>query len=357
MKLSSLYFVENSKTLSLTGLALVLTATSAHAQPAPAVPEPPAAAPDAEEAAPAEPDPDAAAPGAEAGEPPAEPAPAEPPAETPAAAEPPPTSSTAAAAAPAEPEPMPEPVPPPPEELPAPEKPALKVGASLWSRYEIRENYAAHGLTHARLHREGDYVVSRARLSLVTPEVDAGDGVKVSGTFVPQAAYTWGETPGVATITDDPPIGLYEGYFSIYGDSARFDAGRFALNYGDALVIGNLGWNESARSFNGARSHFALGESGAYVDLFATLISEGRTSTGEALYGDRYFWGVYSGLGPLLTEGVELDAYFLGQTWGFDDGIVVTNPMDPTETTMGEREDATELTLGARLKGKADIFD
>jgi hypothetical protein len=233
----------------------------------------------------------------------------------------------------------------------------LTVAGSIWSRYEIRENYTAHGLSHPRLHREGDYVVSRARLVLATPAVDAGDGVTVSGTFAPQAAYTWGEQGGAATITDDPPIALYEGYFSIIGESASIQAGRFEMNYGDALVIGNLGWNESARSFNGARSSFELGGTPAFLDLFATIVTDGRAATGEALFGDVYFWGAYAGLGPLVSEGLDLDLYFLGQTHGYQANITVTDPNDPTATAIGEREDATELTLGGRVKGKAGMVD
>jgi hypothetical protein len=248
--------------------------------------------------------------------------------------------------------PPPPPEPPPPEASPGPEFLPLSATGSFWSRYEFREGYQEHALSHPRLHREGDYIVSRARLGLKTNPVAVSDSSKVSATIVPQAAYTFGTTGTPVTILDSPPIVLYEGYASVGSDSYRFDAGRFAMDYGDALVIGNLGWNESARAFNGARLHLTPATSPMFIDAFATLISEGRGTTLEPVSGDTYFYGLYAGLGPLIAEKFDLDVYLLAQTLGSYD---VADAMDPTVTLS--RESATELTLGSRVKGGVDILD
>ncbi len=247
-------------------------------------------------------------------------------------------------------------VPAPAAEAP-PEGP-FKLGASIWSRYELRDNYQEHGLTHPRLHREGDYVVSRARLTVKTTPVDVGDGVSVSATVAPQAAYTWGENAGAApTVSDSPPIQLYEGYASVGSDHYRVDAGRFSMNYGDALVIGDLGWNEAARAFNGARLHLTPSETPFYIDAFGSIIVEGRSVTQKPVAGDTYFYGVYAGLGPLVAKDYDLDVYALFLTPEKNSKVVVADPMDPTSTALGRQKSATEATLGARVKGKAAIVD
>lgn len=268
----------------------------------------------------------------------------------------PPAPSGAPQAPPAPPAP---PGPPVAAEVPpAPSAWPLKVRGSFWTRYELRSGYLEHGLSHPRLHREGDYVVSRARLSFATNPVDVGNQVQVSATFVPQAAYTFGENTGAApTISDHPTLALYEGYASVGSSKYRLDAGRFVLNYGDALVLGDLGWNEAARAFNGARVRFTPGEQPFYIDLLATLITDGRLATQEAVSGDAYFYGLYAGLGPLIAEGIDLDAYLLAQSRMKDDAIELTDPTDETVTTTGSQDAATFVTLGSRVKGKASFLD
>src|SRR5688500_8303842 len=165
--------------------------------------------------------------------PPAE-APAEPPAATAApepAPEPLPPAPEAApdpdyAPTVAAPTPAPEPV-PEPSAVPAPPAFPLTIGGSIWTRYELRKRYADHGLTsNRRRHREGDYLVSRARLVVKTRPLDIGNAMKAYATFVPQAAYTMGETgttPANTTVGDQPAVTLYEGYASVGGSTARMD--------------------------------------------------------------------------------------------------------------------------------------
>lgn len=253
--------------------------------------------------------------------------------------------------------PPPEPAPMPlpgPEKPPLPEPIALKIAGSFWTRYELRAGFAEHGLSHPRVHREGDYLVSRARLNLKTNPVDV-QGVKVSATFAPQAAYTLGENTGTTpTVSDHPTLALYEGYASVGSSTLQVDAGRFAMAYGEHLVIGDLGWNEAARAFNGLRLRITPDDSGLYVDGFATLIAEGRSTTLEPFEGDTYFYGVYAGLGPLISKDLELDAYLLGHSTAGSDAVRL-DATDPTLT--GDLDSATEVTLGLRLKGKAGVLD
>jgi hypothetical protein len=232
------------------------------------------------------------------------------------------------------------------------------VGGSIWSRYELRDGYQEHKLTNPRLGREGDYVVSRARLALSTTPVDVGNGVLVSGSFTPQAAYTWGENAGSnPTVSDHPTLGLYEGYASVGNGHYRVDGGRFAMNYGDALVIGDLDWNEAARAFNGVRLHLTPSETPFYIDAFGTIILDGRAQTQQPVSGDTYFYGIYAGLGPLLAKETDFDLYLLGLTTEKNRKVALSNPMDPSMTAVGMQKSGTVATLGTRFKGHVSLLD
>lgn len=221
----------------------------------------------------------------------------------------------------------------------------------------MRGGFEEHGLTNPRTHREGDYVVSRARLALKLKPIDVGDGVEVSAAFVPQAAYTWGENTGATpTVTDHPALQLYEGYASVGTKKYRIDVGRFAMNYGDSLVIGDVQWNEVGRSFNGVRLRVSPTDKPAYVDGFVTLINEGRLVTQKPVSGDNYFWGVYAGLGPLFMEKFDWDLYWLNFSTARSSRVPLTGGTPPT-TVIGDQDAAWEATLGTRVKGKASLVD
>jgi hypothetical protein len=166
----------------------------------------------------------------------------------------------------------------------------------------------------------------------------------------------------------DAQLGLHEGYARVQGDHVRFDTGRFELSYGDALVIGNLDWNEVARSFDGVRARLSPKPNGAWVDLFATLVDEGRDPTlatpGNAGAkgmgfgdGDAFFYGAYAALGPKITQGLEFDLYLLGSSWHEQKNLKLVDPTNPANTTMYKRGDAHQVTAGARLKQRIKFVD
>jgi hypothetical protein len=125
------------------------------------------------------------------------------------------------------------------------------------------------------------------------------------------------------------------------------------MNYGDALVIGNLGWHQTGRAFEGLRGRLSLGA--AWVDAFLTQPSEGRPLSDPLAAGDQYFYGVYANLGPMVADGMGLDVYLLGQTSPTTNGVV-DDPNNPTmrgpKTLSG-----TEMTLGTRAAQELGSFD
>lgn len=231
---------------------------------------------------------------------------------------------------------------------------------SYFARYELRSNYDAMGVSRGRF-LEGDATFFRLRFGVGTGLFDIGNGLKVGLQFTPQAAGVLGAL-GPNTVAD-AVLGLHEGYARVQGALVRLDAGRFELNYGEALVLGNLDWNELGRSFDGLRARLAKDPAGSYLDLFATVIDEGRdpalaTSAPRTLGigdGDVYFLGAYAGLGPALTKGLELDVYAFLQNYHEQRGLKLV-PADATSASY-RREGANQVTLGARVKQRLGALD
>jgi len=225
---------------------------------------------------------------------------------------------------------------------------------SFFGRYEVRANYDEIGVSRAPRFVEGDAFFYRARFGLATTPISISDSATVSLQFTPQTAGVMGTLPNTIT---DASIGLHEGYLRAGSSVVRFDVGRFEMNYGDSLVIGSLDWNETGRSFDGMRARVApSGPTGYYVDIFGTQVDEGRPDVLTPFAGgDHYFVGVYSGVGPAITPGLDLDFYLLAQIIPGVDAIDLA-PMDPMNAPT-DREGATEGTLGVRAKQKIDMVD
>jgi hypothetical protein len=233
------------------------------------------------------------------------------------------------------------------------------VTTSTWTRFEGRVNYDTLGVSRGRF-LEGDAFFYRARLGLRTHPLTLTPGLKGLVQFTPQASGKY----GIVGTTTEAALGIYEGYFRLEGSRASLDAGRFMMNYGDALVIGNLDWSQTGRAFDGLRSRYKLGE--AWVDAFATLaapdggqsLAEGHPAVSEPfLAGDYYFWGLYAGLGALVKKGFELDAYVLGNSNVATDNVPVVTVPPTVPPTTANRGGATEFTFGARIKDKLDKLD
>lgn len=227
------------------------------------------------------------------------------------------------------------------------------VSTSTFSRFEYRQNYDALGVSGGRT-SEGDLVVFRARLGFQTHPLALTDTTDVLLQFSPQASGNYGQNGTIG----EANLGIYEGYFKLRAARIDIQVGRIMLDYGDALVIGNLDWNEKGRAFDGVRAHYKMDH--GYVDFIGMQTREGQLGvtpvadeSGKFLGGDHYFWGVYSGFGEYLADDLELEAYGLGlstvaRTHEVDDGA------SGTETVKWEGSNL--FTLGARVKQHLGIF-
>ncbi len=236
--------------------------------------------------------------------------------------------------------------------------PALYPSASFFTRFEARDGYDRLGVSRDRW-LEGEWVAYRARFGLRTAPLPLGEDSLAILQFTPQASGLWGELPSTVS---DAQLGLHEGYLRLKNPWLELDLGRFVMNYGDALVIGSLDWNQTGRSFDGARARFLPGDSGLWIDLFVTQQAEGLTR-GEASdrrienvgHGDEYLMGAYVGLGPGLGGELELDLYSLAQLWPRTTGV----PLDETDprTTYVTYSTAVQSTSGLRIKQRVGPLD
>lgn len=329
--------------LRFIALPLVLTAAPSWAQtPATPAAEPAPAAP-----APTEPE----APAAEAAPAPTEPAPEAAPAPAPEPA-PPAVEAKAEEAAAAAAADVPE---TPPSLAP------FTFGTSTWSRFEVREGYDRLGVSPPAIvnpartrFTEGDQTVFRARISMASADLPLSPGLTGMVQFTPQASGSWG-TSGLGGTIGEANLGIYEGYFKFKAERFEFKGGRFAMNYGDALVIGDLAWHQSGRAFDGLHAKYKMNK--GYIDLFATQTASGfGSATDPFLAGDTYFWGLYSGWGGYLAEGMDLDVYLLGLSLASSETFPGTDAATGTAFTY-QRDGATLMTAGARAKQKLGVID
>jgi hypothetical protein len=230
----------------------------------------------------------------------------------------------------------------------------LEAGASLLSRYELRRNYDALGVADARIH-DMDAIAYRARLALRTTPLQLTHTLSVDVAFVPQASGFWG--PSGQEV--DAALGLHEGYVRPrFGAGSFVQVGRFEMSYGDEWLISANAWHETGRAFDGLRVHVQPGRTGAFFDLFGTLLNEGTALQGPGRTdrrigtGDQMLFGTYGGLGPLVSEQFELDLY----------ALLLVAPRTHRNVVAGtdlplRREAASEATLGLRVKGRAAVLD
>ena len=228
----------------------------------------------------------------------------------------------------------------------------LRVTGSFFVRYEERDGYDRLGVSGGRF-LEGDAVAYRARLGLATAPIDIDHGNSVVLAFTPQASGFWGQLPSTVADTN---VGLHEGFLRLQTPSFHLDVGRFVMNYGDSLIIGSLDWHQTARSFDGARVHVPVTESGAYLDVFGTQLGEGRggPDTGSAA-GDTYFTGAYLGIGPVFDDDMAFDLYALANIWPRTED----QPVDPNDASLGtaNQDTALQATLGLRVNNQVEPLD
>ena len=149
-----------------------------------------------------------------------------------------------------------------------------------------------------------DFWTQRVRL---TANAKATDDVSAKITI--QDTRTWGSMGSGGLLTESgQAIDLHEAYLNvnnIFGTPINFRAGRQELVYGDERLVGNFGWSNQGRAFEGAKFSFTTDV--VNVDAFAMTIAEDSVTD-----NDQSFTGVYATLKQLVPNN-SLDVYLLNQ--------------------------------------------
>ena len=140
------------------------------------------------------------------------------------------------------------------------------------------------------------------------------DADRVSAHLTLQHTSQWGDFGGDELT--HPPLHIYEARLRYHPSQRLFvDIGRFELAYGDLRVLGNVGWSQIGRSWDGLRLGIRSREA-LDLDLFATSYADGDEGF---LDDDSFLFGAYATLnepfGALLDT---LDLYLLYDLEAFD---------------------------------------
>ena len=206
----------------------------------------------------------------------------------------------------------------------------LTIVTSDFVRFEFRDNFEGVGRTSS------DKIRFRTRFGLQTDPIDVGHDLKLVIRFVPQASGDW--EAGGDTL-EDASLELHEGLISFGNDCFTLEVGRMELAYGDHVVIGNVGWHPTARSFDAIR--LRLNPKKVHLDLFGSLITEGGTP--KFIDGDLFFVGTYASFGELFNETMAFDVYLLGQLRHADESNAV--------------DSLVRITIGSRVKNRVGMLD
>ena len=192
---------------------------------------------------------------------------------------------------------------------------------------------------------EVDVVTQQTRLG-----VTATRGA-LSGHLQIQHVAAWGVFGGDALT--DGVIGLHQGWFEVAPhDTVKVRIGRQELAYGAHRVLGNVGWSQVGRAWDGARIALAL-PADTTLDIIGAQYAEGwvempATYTGKLLDEDAYLVGLYASSKAADPAFDVVDAYLL-----YDASI----ESPEAEKDKGSQFRRGLLTAGVRLHGKWDPVD
>lgn len=215
----------------------------------------------------------------------------------------------------------------------------IRIGGEIRERYEFRDNSDFN----SNLADSKSFVLSRIRVHLgvdVTSNIEAFVQIQDSRSFGSEG------TTGAATATNIANVDLHQGYLNLKnvgGMPLNIKIGRQEIFFGDHRLVGNFGWSNIGRSFDGARLTY-MAPMGS-IDAWATTVTKdnsappavtnipnGLDPSPIGLARDsQSFYGIYASLkpAPILT----IEPYLM-------DRRDTTTPLTENRYTLGVRADA-----------------
>jgi len=214
----------------------------------------------------------------------------------------------------------------------------VTIGGEVRERYEFRDQADFNSNASDTL----SFIGSRIRLHLnydVTPDIIFFIQFQDARLFGSEAT----------TFSNDNNVDLHQGYLMVKNLSAmNLTIGRQELMFGDSRLVGNFGWSNTGRSFDGLRVTYLAAP--VRVDLWGTTVKQYGTTIANpnpsftpatSNRDAQQFYGLYGSLKTALAVVEPYVLYFLDT--GNATPSVIKAPL-----TTGQRR----ATLGLRVDGK-----
>ncbi len=214
----------------------------------------------------------------------------------------------------------------------------VTIGGEVRERYEFRDQADFNSSASDTL----SFIGSRIRLHLnyeVTPDI---------AFFIQfQDARQFGGE--VSTASNDNNVDLHQGYVMVKNLSAvSLTIGRQELMFGDSRLVGNFGWSNIGRSFDGLRVTYLADPVRVDVWGTSTKVYGTNTTASPALTPSnrdaQQFYGLYASLKTALVAVEPYVLYLLDTGNAPATATAITAPL-----ATGQRR----TTVGLRLDGKA----
>ncbi len=222
----------------------------------------------------------------------------------------------------------------------------VTIGGEIRERYEFRNNADFD-------HNKDDalsFVGSRLRLH-VGYEVEPD----IAFFFQMQDSRLFGAE--TSTATNEKNLDLHQGYLTVRNLAGPLTAtlGRQELVFGDSRLVGNFGWSNVGRSFDGLRFTYAPGS--IRMDLWATTTKQFGTNIGAdpafspSNRDAQEFYGIYTAV-KAASFSLEPYVLYLKDTGDTNELDLVTGKLvSPIAAPAARGQD--RVTGGLRIDGKA----
>lgn len=211
----------------------------------------------------------------------------------------------------------------------------VTVGGEVRERYEFRDNADFNSNASDTL----SFVGSRIRLHLgyeVTPDIAFFLQMQDSRLFGSETS----------TASNEKNLDLHQGYLTVknLAGPLTMTLGRQEMVFGDSRLVGNFGWSNIARSFDGIKLGYSTARARtdvwvATVKKFANLDPDPAFTSSNRK--EQTFFGIYHGWSGIPGMMWEPYAMFL---WDTGSGGSITDPA---------ARDQRRVTLGLRVASQA----
>lgn len=212
----------------------------------------------------------------------------------------------------------------------------VTIGGEVRERYEFRDNADFNSNTGDTL----SFVGSRIRLHLgyeVTPDIVFFFQMQDSRLFGSETS----------TASNEKNLDLHQGYLTVknLAGPLTMTLGRQEMVFGDSRLVGNFGWSNIGRSFDGLRLTYIPGV--IRMDLWAAMTKQFSTNVGAdpaftpSNRDTQQFYGLYTTI-RVAESTIEPYLMYLKDT-GSIGTSQLTDPLAPAQDRM---------TIGLRMDGK-----